>query len=514
MQEPIDWGIDDGNRAGLHPRLHVCGQQQWRLETRSDRVIWEVHQIRRPGPDANRPGLGSAFQFLPCRLYRFSVDGIGVLGFEHRFDAQNPGPGRPARMGGVVASAVEAPEPLLQAVNRGAFGDKGVEAEIGPDLDGLGGDHYLQFAVAAGPVGVHCSRNKVESLNPVQRPHSARDQMRFVTGCSQRLVGLPSGTDPVDHYSDAANLLIEAGFDDLEDGGRDLLMGWLSGFADWHQIGLLGCLDPLAKLLATGQVAVDEIESPGGGFARRGRHLHHLEALGERIGVLGFGDLGQRLSEGAAEMHLVENDQAVVAGQAGVDRAHSGAHPVAAEQQPRAELIDRGHHHPGLIGPLGPLVEDQGSPSQSGGAERLAAADLSELVADSAQRVGVGIGQSFPNALGPLVDLIDDYPAVDHEDHPPGEPVGAGGQREYGGVENRGLASPGGQVDDLRPLPVREDLAGEPLLPRERDLAVDVGEERPEVFSGQISHRAGPVRPAGVSHRTCRDRHRRLAPGA
>ena len=127
-----------------------------------------------------------------------------------------------------------------------------------------------------------------------------------------------------------------------------------------------------------------------------------------------------------------------------MDRPHSGAHPVAAEQQPRAELIDRGHHHPGLIGPLGPLVEDQGASSQGSRAERLSAADLAEFVADSAQHVGVGLGQSLTNALGSLVDLIDDYPAVDHEDHSPGELVGAGGQGEHGGVENRGFAGSGG----------------------------------------------------------------------
>ena len=75
--------------------------------------------------------------------------------------------------------------------------------------------------------------------------------MRLVTGCSQRLVGLSSCADPVDHDSDAANLLIEVGLDDLDDGGRNLLMGRLLGLAD-YQLSLLGRLDPLAKFLGTG----------------------------------------------------------------------------------------------------------------------------------------------------------------------------------------------------------------------------------------------------------------------
>ena len=118
-------------------------------------------------------------------------------------------------MRGVVASAVEASEPLPEAVDRRAFGDEGVEAEVGPDLDGLGGDNYLEGAAAGGSFGVHGLGNPVESLNPVQRPHTARDQMGVVTGLGQHPVGLPGGADSVDHDSDAGHLLIKAGLDDL-----------------------------------------------------------------------------------------------------------------------------------------------------------------------------------------------------------------------------------------------------------------------------------------------------------
>ena len=64
-----------------------------------------------------------------------TVERIGFHGIQCLFRSEDR-----RRCGNLASLAVQTPEALAQAVERGELGEKRIEVVVGPDLDALGGD--------------------------------------------------------------------------------------------------------------------------------------------------------------------------------------------------------------------------------------------------------------------------------------------------------------------------------------------------------------------------------------
>ena len=196
-------------------------------------------------------------------------------------------------------------------------------------------------------------------------------------------------------------------------------------------------------------------------------------------------------------MHLVEDHQAVVAGEPGVYRAHPVADAVAPKQQARAELIDGGDHHPGLVGPSGPLAVDRYAASQGCHPQRLlerllGVGQRAERTPHIGQDSGGGRTDPVADELGSLVDLVHHDAPVDDEHDPAGRDVGPQCQREHGSVQHGGLARARRQIDHIGPSSLLDHLPSQTALPPIRLMAVDSLEVAVEVRCGQFTHRPQP----------------------
>ena len=397
VQEPVHFRLDDRLRVGLRPSLHVGRQQQGGLLIGGAAFLWKGTQGTRPRIHcAVRAFPGKAQQLLPSGPRRIPVNGVGALGIESRRDAQNPGRGRPADAGREIAPAVQAAQPLPEAVHRRAFGDQGIETEIGPHLDRLGGHHRGHILRRGGAVRVHRVGEIIEGSFSIQGAHPSGDQVGPVSGVLQRPVDGAGGAHPVDHHSHRPHLLGQFFAHYLENRRRKGFVRRFGFAGDLPNQGLFGGRYPFAQLGAGLQVGILQNEPGCLRFSGGGRHFHHLETPGEGPAVHATHIL-QSFRERPAQMHLVQNYQAVVSGQAGVDGAHFGAHPVTPEQQTGAELIHGRHHHPGQVGTVRPLVVDGNTAPQGRHAQRLLLALRFQAGSHPAQDIGVGASDLVPD---------------------------------------------------------------------------------------------------------------------
>ena len=153
----------------------------------------------------------------------------------------------------VRTATVEATEALPETVNRGAFGDERVEVEVGADFNGLRRDHDGEFVSVPLAVGVDGRRDAVQNIDPIQGAHASGDQAGRVISLFECAMRVASGSHPIHHDTDTANILVRILLGDRLD---DLQHGSGNGVVvpDCDQFGFLGGGHPAAQLLALFQI--------------------------------------------------------------------------------------------------------------------------------------------------------------------------------------------------------------------------------------------------------------------
>ena len=227
------------------------------------------------------------------------------------------------RAGEVSTAAVETTKPLSETVHGGAFRDQRIEAEVGADLNGLRGYHDSRLNGRPFVVGIDDRADCVQSIHPIQRPHSSRNQVGGVPGSGKRVMRLASAADAIHHDAHASNSqvdLVGTGDrpDDLHHGSRQgVVIPYRNEFRRFSGF------DPPLQLLARVQIRGGiQLEALGVAVAGRRRHLHDCEAPRQRAGRQRR-DLGKRFCERDAQVHLVENHEAIIPGEPGVHWPHT-----------------------------------------------------------------------------------------------------------------------------------------------------------------------------------------------
>ena len=253
------------------------------------------------------------------------------------------------------APSIEASEALAQRRKGADLGDQTIEAVVSTDLDALCRHHDTQTFGGCPrrvrPCGCH-----LVGLRPLVCSHAPSHQHVGVPPPVQFRVDSYRRRDAVD--DDAHDAIGEAEIlDQALDGRRPGNVGRLVRLAD-------ACRHP--ALLAGGRpLREDRVRRDQRRVAREGlavgsdgcgRHLHNLIGPRQRATGAGLPEGVQCLDQGRAEMHFVEQDEGIGAGQAGVDRPHPRADSVPAEEQSRSELVDRGDHDGRLAGPSQPFT--------------------------------------------------------------------------------------------------------------------------------------------------------------
>ncbi|KFB72290.1 MAG: hypothetical protein AW09_002526 [Candidatus Accumulibacter phosphatis] len=200
-----------------------------------------------------------------------------------------------------------------------------------------------------------------------------------------------------------------------------------------------------------GMCPVGVAEAMGVGTGPSGGHRQDAPRQRQDISPLRR-NAGQCLEQRSHQMDLVDHEERVVAEQPGVDRGGLRADSVAAEQQPGADLIDRGDDD-GEAQWIGePVLLDGHTPAH--------ADDSGLLVCLQAGGEGLGV----------LGDSVHHQSAVDHVDQPPrnAETLQA---RPQPNIDHGRLATAGRRRQCFRPV-LRGDPSGQGRLPRERQVAV------------------------------------------
>ena len=182
---------------------------------------------------------------------------------------------------------------------------------------------------------------------------------------------------------------------------------------------------------------------------------------------------------GFGQMRFVQKDQAVDAEQARMDGLHAVRDAVAAKQQPRADLIDRGAEDRRLRGRAHPIVLQRRTASKPSGDERrrTVAGQPPKSAGDFRNHIVHFriVAQRKAKRFGDLVGSLESV--VHHEApiHDKGNPqcrfprrIGAQRQMEHGRVHRRGLSRAGWQIEHVRPLVVLGETIDQMLLPGER----------------------------------------------
>ena len=318
------------------------------------------------------------------------------------------------------------------------------------------------------------------------------NQVGGVSGTGKHVVRLAGATDAIDHDAHAANPKVGVvglgdRLDDRHHASRKRVV-----IPYRNEFRVFPRFDPPLQLVAPvqirGGIKLEALRVP---VAGRRRHLHDGEAPRQCSGRQRR-DLGERLREGNAQVHFVEDHEAVVTGEPGVHRPHTRRYTVAAEQQPRAELIHGRHHDPRLIRVACPLMVHGNPTAQGGDSERRSrVAEGAQPLADAMQDWRFSGRDPVSDAFCPLTDLVDDDAPVDDEYDASWRRRRTSGHDEHGGIEYRCLAGAGRQIDDLRPDSPVEYLCRQPALPRKRRIPVYVTEERGEIVGSEFVNHCG-----------------------
>ena len=463
----------------------MSSQQERSRSSWCSRAAWQVPQSNRT--NVQRPSLGAALELLPCRSDRLAVNRIGLPGGNDRFGSYDPGLGRAAGALGKGSATIETAESLPQAVHRSGLGDERVKAEVRTNLDGLGCDHDGQLVTTPVTVGIDNRANPIQGIDPIERAHASSDQMRRIASVLECGMGLAGGAHPIHDDSNAAYLraILANGIvdrlDEPERGSRHRFP-----VAYWHQLRSFGGLHAATQLHAAVQIRLRiQGETLRLLIARRSRHFDGDETSRQRSGVP-LRDLGEGLRERHAQVHFIQDHEAVVTGEAGMDRPHARRDSVAPEQEARAELVHRGDHNPWLIRPGCPVVIDGNPAAQRGDAQELPIAQSSQAIPDLVQNGCISRFYLISNSPCSLANLLDDDPPIDDEHHTPGRNRRSCSHYEHCGVEHGGLAGTGRQIDDFRPCSPVEHLLRQSPLPWKGLVAVDILEECSEVAEVQL----------------------------
>ena len=156
--------------------------------------------------------------------------------------------------GEVRAAAVEASEPLAEAVHGGAFGDERFKAEVGADLDRLRGDDDSQRIGRRFAVGIDDRADSVQGIHTIQRSHASGDQVGCVASPGKRLMNLAGAAYAIDHHAHTANSKVGFlgpgdGIDDPHHGSRQRVR-----IPYRNEFRLFAGFDPLPQLLTPAQI--------------------------------------------------------------------------------------------------------------------------------------------------------------------------------------------------------------------------------------------------------------------
>ena len=174
-------------------------------------------------------------------------------------------------------------------------------------------------------------------------------------------------------------------------------------------------------------------------------------------------------------MCLIEQDQAVLAQQAGVHRLHPIRDAVAAEQEPRTHLVDGGAQDGRLRRGTRPVVLQWHTAAQPlRHQRRLVAAgeplqpprDFGDHAAASL-RAPRRVAQDGGDPLGATIGVVDHQAPIHHQDNPQRctapRAVRLQRQMEHRNIERCRLAAAGRQVQHVRPPVITRELLDEPL---------------------------------------------------
>ena len=506
MQEQIHLRVRRRRRGGLHPQIKVGRHQGRRPGTRRDqpghggRVDVGCTQplVERTHPEVDVLSGGDRGKRLPGVAQPVPVDRI-VGPLRHALGRGQNGPRGLDRATGTI----HAPEALAQRIKGSGFRHQAIQVKVDPHFEALGGDHHERrgcrtFLVVAGAERFELAFD----LAPVDIARAADQQQaieRSILGFAQPREDRARQVDPVHHHADrgGSHPFAAQPVGHVAGGAREGCGGVVADRL--HQPRRLGALDARLEN-RVGTIFKAELERTLVAAPRRGceHHRRYVRAtdLVHRL---------QRLQEGLGQVCLIEQDQAVLAQQAGVHRLHPIRDAVAAEQEPRTRLVDGGAQDGRLRRGTRPVVLQRHTAAQPlRHQRRLVAAgeplqpprDLGDHAAASL-RAPRRVAQDGGDPLGATIGVVNHQAPIHHQDNPQRSAapraVRLQRQMEHRNIERCRLAAAGRQVQHVRPPVIARELLDEPLLPWEWVMAVNGAKEGGEVGRGQRHHPAVPT---------------------
>ena len=239
-----------------------------------------------------------------------------------------------------------------------------------------------------------------------------------------------------------------------------------------------------------------------------GRHPHHTPAIrqgwaampsmpGAPAPVKGPEGVG----EGGGELHLVQQNERVVPEEARMHGSHARGHAVSPEQQAGSHLVHSGERNDRAVRPLGPLLVTGHPAAEHRNLEGRLLRPTSETGAQaSSDRARRAFGRPLQSCLylaGMLRPLIHHDAPIYDEDDPPGKVVWAMGQGEERHIDSGGLPHTRGEIQEIGPATLPQNLLRKPSLPWERRALMDVLEVRGEVDLIHVHDPTSPLPSTG-----------------
>ena len=203
------------------------------------------------------------------------------------------------------------------------------------------------------------------------------------------------------------------------------------------------------------------------------------------------------------QMGLVQQDQAVLAEQSGVNRLHAIRHAVTPKQQPRTDLIDGRAENGRLRRRPRPIGLQWRAPAKSARDERRLSFTGQTLQAtgyldygpverrDSTLRFrrASRLVEGLLDLRRAFVGIVHHEASIDDQGNPQRSTrrtLETQRQVKDGRVQRRGLARTRGQIQHIGPFVVLRQQVDQTLLPRKRRVSVDRTKEDPEVGGAQV----------------------------